>query len=249
MVWFGATDKGLAREENQDCFKCFEYADASVFVVCDGMGGTSYGSIASKKAVAAFYEKFCELSAAYSDNPVVYELSFMNILKKSASYANKTVYESSLELSVPHDMGTTFVCAAVYNGSLYILNVGDSRVYEYREGKVSILTKDHSYVGLLLELGKISKEDAYLYDNGAITRALGLEEDVEIDTYVTDFNEESVYMLCSDGLYNMIGEEIIKNGFELSLKNSEINEAVHYLISQANLCGGGDNITAVIIKA
>ena len=247
MRYYGKTDIGLKRVDNQDSFKCFDYAGALVCVLCDGMGGVSYGKLAADLAINSFYDKFTELSSSCSKNPYAYSLSLSNIIKNSVVYANKSVYDKSIEMGQPKEMGTTLVCTVFYEGTLYVANVGDSRLYELEEGILTKLTKDHSYVQLLIDIGKISTSEADIYDNGAITKAIGLENEVEPDTYVIDIDDEGVYLLCSDGLYNMVGDEEIKDTLSLVKEGKDVSEVLDLLVNKALEEGGADNITAVII--
>jgi protein phosphatase len=247
MRYFGKTDVGLQRVDNQDSYKCFDYAGASVCVLCDGMGGVTYGKLAADLAITSFYNRFTELSAAYIKNPYAYSLSLSNIIKNSVLFANEEVYNKSFEMSQPREMGTTLVCAVFYEGTLYVANVGDSRLYEYENSTLTKLTKDHSYVQLLIDIGKITTGEAEMYDNGAITRAIGLDKDLDVDTYVIDADDDSVYLLCSDGLYNMIGDKGIESGLALIAEGTDVSDALDSMFEDALKAGGVDNITAVII--
>ena len=247
MRYFGKTDKGMVRTDNQDNFKCFEYSDALVCILCDGMGGVSCGRLASELAIDSFVEKFTELSKPYVKSPSAYSLSMKKIIENSVIYANKVVYNKSFELGSPREMGTTLVCAVIYSGTLYVANVGDSRLYEYQSQSLTRLTKDHSYVQFLLDIGKIKNSEAQDYENNVITRAIGLDQDVEVDTYVIDQDPESVYLLCSDGLYNMVGEDTINTILDGATSEKDICQVVDELVANALEEGGLDNITTVII--
>lgn len=247
MKCFGKTDKGLIRNENQDYFKCMEFSDVMVCVVCDGMGGLSYGALASEIAAESFCSKFYELSQEYLNNPLAYSLSINNIIKKSVEFSNTYLYNKSIELNCRGDMGTTLVCAVVYNNTLYSVNVGDSRLYEIQDNNVLQITKDHTYVQLLLDMKMISEDEAEKYDNNAITRGIGLDESIDIDTYVIEINENTVYLLCSDGLYKMINNDDIGMVSDMIKNNTDISYMTDVLINKAIVGGGMDNITAVLI--
>ena len=245
MRYFGKTDVGLQRVDNQDSYKCFEYAGACVCVLCDGMGGVTYGKLAADLAITSFYNKFTELSSAYVKNSYAYSLSLSNIIKNAVLFANEEVYNKSFEMSQPREMGTTLVCAVFYEGTLYVANVGDSRLYEYENGTLTKLTKDHSYVQLLIDIGKITSVEAEMYDNGAITRAIGLDKELEVDTYVIDIDDDGTYLLCSDGLYNMIGDNGIEKGLSTLIGGADPSQALESMFNEALNAGGVDNITAV----
>ena len=249
MRYFGKSDKGLERSENQDSFCCFEFYDALVCVLCDGMGGGAYGKLAADIALETFSEKFKEFSLDYIKSPAAFSMSVTGVMKRALRYANKAVYDKSIEMNRPREIGTTLVCTVIYDGMIYAINVGDSRLYEFFDGSLTKLTKDHSYVQLLIDIGRIKEKEAELYDNGSITKALGLESSVEADTYVIDLYDDSVYLLCSDGLYNMIGEQGILEGLKLVTNGEDPESAVQNLIQEALNAGGFDNITAVIIAS
>lgn len=247
MRFYGKTDKGLLRSENQDYFKCMEFSDVLVCVVCDGMGGMSHGEDASRIAAESFCSKFQELSESYIDKPPAFSLAMTGILKKSVEFANQEVLKKSEEYNCKGQMGTTLVCSVLYDDTLYSANVGDSRLYVLEEDKLTQITKDHSYVQLLLDMNMIDENDANKYDNNSITRAIGIDEQVDIDTYVVDVSEDNIFLLSTDGLFKMIDDKAICEILKKIKENNDLCYLVKFLIESAIVAGGRDNITAVII--
>ena len=240
MIIYGATDKGLKRDNNQDCFEYHVLNDSTAFaVLCDGMGGANAGNIASELAV----ETICRyIKSSYHIN--LSESAIENILRSAVSSANDQVYSQSLKSPDFKGMGTTVVVAFIKESSAYILHIGDSRAYKFLNNTLEQLTVDHSMVQSLLDSGQISAEEAKVHPKkNIITRALGVGEFVASDFTVCDFENDSAILLCSDGLSNFMQENDIKNEL-MSLDET----VVQRLISGANKGGGGDNITAVVIE-
>ena len=239
MIIYGATDKGLKREDNQDYFEFQVLNDTTAFaVLCDGMGGANAGNVASKLAV----ESICRyIKSSYHNN--LSDSAIENILRSAVSSANDQVYSQSLKSPDFKGMGTTVVVAFVKDNSAYILHIGDSRAYKFSNDVLEQLTVDHSMVQSLVDSGQISVEEARVHPKkNIITRALGVGEFVAADFNVCDFENDSAILLCSDGLSNFMQENDIKNEL-MSLDET----VVQRLISGANKGGGGDNITAVVI--
>ena len=236
MECIAKTDKGLVRSTNQDAFAFGKLGDSLWAVVCDGMGGTSGGSIASEIAVSRFKETAENMGLAISRSP--------NGLHTSAlSSANTLIFDKANKDADLKGMGTTAVSVVVSGGVAYIAHVGDSRAYYISDSKVSFVTKDHSMVQTLVESGKITNDEAKTYKHkNIITRAVGVGEDVNIE-----FDEISVsggyLLLCSDGLINMISEEEI-----CKIITDDFNSSAENLVAAANNMGGNDNITALVIK-
>lgn len=237
---FSDTNAGLVRKNNQDAYNIGEYSDNACWaVVCDGMGGANAGDVASRIATETISKR---LSEAYREN--MSTISVENLLITSIAAANLFVYDLSKENHTMEGMGTTVVAAVVIGDSVVIAHVGDSRAYILQNNELIRITKDHSYVQSLIDSGKISQDEAVYHPyKNIITRALGLEERVDIDCVVHDFTENSALLLCSDGLTNYVSEDEIK---AVLLQSGE-DDKTKQLITLANRNGGGDNITAVII--
>ncbi len=241
MKYYGATDKGKMRSTNQDAFCIVPFAEdtAVLAVVCDGMGGANAGNIASDMATKEIKDYFCR-----SYNVSMSSMQIENVLRSALVSANNTVYEASRKDEELKGMGTTAVVAFVINNTAYILHVGDSRAYLYEKGNLTQLTVDHSMVQNMVDSGQITPDEALNHPNkNIITRALGIYDNVSADLDVVNLNEEDVLLLCSDGLSNFVSFESIKEQLECFESTT-----ADKLISLANDGGGGDNITAVVLK-
>ncbi len=239
MKIYGLTDKGIVREVNQDFFVAEKLNENVAFaVVCDGMGGANAGNIASKIAaetITAYIKK------SYRQN--LSAVALENILRGALVSANAEVYEASKKKKEQAGMGTTAVLAFIDNQMGYVLHVGDSRAYLMEDGKLIQLTVDHSMVQTLVDSGEITADQAKVHPKkNIITRALGINKEVVVDLDVFDLNPDTALLLCTDGLTNFVGEDIIKT--ELTDINDTI---VQRLIQRANNNGGADNITAVVV--
>ena len=240
MKIFAKSDVGKAREMNQDYFFVSKPEDEiKLFVLADGMGGYNGGEVASSLATQTargyILNNFNKIEHSKE--------SILKLIQNAVEYANMVVYEKSKQEKELEGMGTTIDVCLIYNNKVYIGHVGDSRVYRLRKEFFRKLTKDHSYVEQLLEDGTISKEEAYNHPKkNMLTKALGCTAFVEPDCLVKGFLKGDILLMSSDGLTNMIKDEEIYN----IIKNSPEN-AAEELIEKANLNGGYDNITVIII--
>src|SRR5437588_10766654 len=224
------TDTGRQRRENEDS----ALARAPVFVVADGMGGAQAGEVASKLAIEAF-------EGALPDDGSAEER-----LADRVRAANQRIYERAREEHGRAGMGTTLTAAYVDDARLAIAHVGDSRAYLFRDGSLKRLTQDHSLVDELVRRGKLTEEQAAEHpQRSIITRALGPEPEVEVDTYTVPVRRGDVLLLCSDGLTSMINEERIAQVLGAA---KSLDEAADHLIDEANAAGGRDNITVVLFR-
>lgn len=235
-----ATDIGKKRTENQDkVFSEFLGENISIAVVCDGMGGAASGGVASQLAIDAVSKRIKEnFRSDMNDN------SLRNLLLSSVHTANTIVYEKSKEDIDKNGMGTTCVAALVVDKKIYVVSVGDSRAYLLNSDGIKQITTDHTYVEMLYQSGQITKEETKNHRmKNVITKAVGVEADVDVDYFEIEENGNFAILLCSDGLSNYCNEDFIyENVFE---KNLDV--AVKKLIDHANEQGGKDNITAAII--
>lgn len=237
---FAKTDIGKAREINQDFYYISSPEEKlQLYILADGMGGYKGGEVASNMATEAV-KKYIQ------DNFEKIEKEKNEILKlvnNAIQYANMVVYEKSKEQKELEGMGTTLEVCLIYNNKAYIGHIGDSRVYRIRKGVMRKLTKDHSYVQQLVEDGKITREEANTHPKkNMLTKALGCTAYVEPDIRVRNFEAGDIFIMCSDGLTNMVSEEKI---FDVVTSGPE--KAADILIQEANEAGGYDNITVVII--
>lgn len=239
MRIFSKTDTGLVRTTNQDAYFAGEIADSAVFaVLCDGMGGANAGNIASETAVKRIYEYVLN---SYRRNMT--EEDIEKLLKNAVISANIELYDMSVNDPALSGMGTTAVLALIRNGQAVMAHVGDSRIYLVNDG-IKQLTRDHSVVQSLIESGKITPEDAKVHPRkNVITRAIGAEEEVAVDTGRLSLESGDALMLCSDGLTNYLETEDILNIF----KSTDIEKIPAALVDAANAGGGGDNITVVTV--
>ena len=237
---FAKTDIGKVRELNQDFYYITQETDEpKIYILADGMGGYKGGEIASKLAT--------ESVGKYIKNnfrDILKEKEeILKLIKNAVEYANMVVYEKSKEMKDLEGMGTTLEVCLIYNNKAYIGHVGDSRIYRIRKEVIRKLTKDHSYVQQLVEDKKITREEAKTHPKkNMLTKALGCTPYVEPDLRARNFEKGDIFIMCSDGLTNMVEEPRI-----YELIKQDINTATDNLIKEANAAGGYDNITVIII--
>ncbi len=225
-----ATDVGRQRRDNEDS----SYASGSVFVVADGMGGAQSGEVASKIVVDAFSSGLPEAGTAEERLAVVVQR------------ANREIHERSRSEAANAGMGTTVTAAYLDGDAIAIAHVGDSRAYLLRDGELRRLTEDHSLVEELVRGGRLTEEEAAEHpQRSVITRALGIEPLVEIDTWTYPLRPGDVVLLCSDGLTSMVSEQQLQR---VVVAAPTLNEAAQRLIDAANEAGGRDNITVVLFR-
>jgi protein phosphatase len=224
------TDTGRQRQGNEDS----AFARAPVFVVADGMGGARGGEVASKIAIQAFERGLPDAGSAEER------------LAARAQEANERIHELSRSERELEGMGTTLTAAYLDDSEVVIAHVGDSRAYLFRDGKLKRLTKDHSLVEELVDRGKLTEEQAAEHpQRSIITRALGPEATVEVDTWTYPVKAGDVLLLCSDGLTSMISEEQVA---AVLAGAAGLTQAAQALIDEANAAGGRDNITVVLFR-
>lgn len=250
MQFVGQTDIGIKRQTNQDTFLCTElYANVTLAVVCDGMGGCNGGSVASTTAASVF-TNFIRLNCVpYTDENGNFDptdLSVPDLLRSAAAAANDAVYAKAEADDSLLGMGTTLVAAMQVDQTVYIANIGDSRLYLVTSEDMVQITHDHSFVQYLVDIGELTPEEAAVNPNkNIITRAVGSEAQTEPDMFKLDLNEVGPcrLLLCSDGLTNYMDNDTI---FQIMNNDIPSEEIAAELIQCANNGGGGDNITVVI---
>lgn len=232
------TDIGKTRPQNQDSYYV-PSTDKQFFIVADGMGGQKAGSVASKIAV--------EIMSNYIDEYYNKENDKEGLLKKAVAHTNEIVYRLANENEELKGMGTTVVAALLSDDDIYIVSAGDSRCYLIRNEIISQLTTDNSYVEVLIQRGIITKEEATNHpDKNIITKAIGVEKNIDVDTQRIKAENGDILLLCSDGLTNMVkNEEILEIVLD---KHSNLDECVSRLINKAMENGGKDNITVVLVE-
>ena len=236
---FGSTDTGLVRKANQDRFECVTLSDALAFaVLCDGMGGENGGSVASEIATK------CAVDMLRRDlRADMNELSLRSVLMSAVAAANALVFGAAQKDESLKGMGTTMILAVILNETLYAAYVGDSRVYCVSPESEAQLTKDHTIVQMLVDIGEITEQDAKSHPKRHyITRAVGVSDLAEADFVVHALTRDDIVLLCSDGMYNYLAPGMLYRLLETCLRQ----ESAGPLITFANSCGGADNITAVV---
>ncbi|MGE5857229.1 MAG: Stp1/IreP family PP2C-type Ser/Thr phosphatase, partial [Solirubrobacterales bacterium] len=226
------TDTGRQRHANEDSY----FARPPLFAVADGMGGAQAGEVASRIAAGAF-ERRGQLS---DDAPAEGQL------EEIAQRANREIHRLAQEDSSHAGMGTTLTAAMVRDDEVAFGHVGDSRAYVYRDGQLKRLTKDHSLVEELRRQGRLTEEQAEEHpQRSIITRALGPEPSVNVDTMTFPAKNGDVFLLCSDGLTTMVSDDEIR---QILGEARSLRSAVNKLVDAANRGGGRDNITAVAFR-
>lgn len=242
MVFYGQTDIGKRREENEDAYDILDKEKYKLFVVADGMGGYAGGKIASNLAIKCFEEY---LENNLNNNNYTRE-GIITLLNEAIVNTNTIVYEEAQKNEKLKNMGTTIAAALIYNNKMYIAHVGDSRIYRVRKNIIRQLTKDHSYVEKLILEGTITRAEATNHPKkNMLTRAIGAEETVEPDIKVKGILPGDILILCTDGLTNMVQDKEI---FKIVCENEHnLKNACDNLINNANLAGGYDNSTVVLV--
>lgn len=238
MKIFGKTDMGLVRETNQDAFSFGSFDDGNCWaVVCDGMGGVSGGQVASAICV----EKVSEaLKRGYRNGMTV--SSAKNLLTTAINAANSAVFKQSQENFELKGMGTTVVAVIVLESICIIAHVGDSRAYLLND-EIKPITKDHSFVQLLIDTGKITEFEAQFHpDRNVITRAVGIEHVVDVEIDIVDINTNDKLLICTDGLNGYVPDADI-----LKTVNEYGDSSTEKLVETANNAGGRDNVTVVML--
>lgn len=238
MRAFSITDIGERRRINQDYVFCSETAVGmlpNLFIVADGMGGHNAGDYASRFCVEFFKQKIEESSISSPVASIEAALKETNEMLRS-----KAKEEVELE-----GMGTTFVAASIFDREMYVANVGDSRLYVIGK-EMKQITEDHSLVEAMVKTGELDRSEARIHPNkNIITRAVGVNENLEPDFFEVTLNDGDTVLICSDGLTNMLEDETIE---QIVRDNDDPAVTAETLVKQANQNGGKDNIAIIIIK-
>jgi protein phosphatase len=227
---FGLSDPGRRRLRNEDAY----VISPPLFAVADGMGGAQAGELASRIAVEAIGEQ----AGARGEERVT------TLIRE----ANRRIFARSSEDAAASGMGTTMTAALVGDdGTVTIGHVGDSRAYLLRAGRLDQLTEDHSLVAELVRTGRLSPDEAERHpQRSVITRALGTDPDVDVDIFTVETEAGDLFLLCSDGLTSMVGDDEILSTLEEA--RDDLEQAARSLIRKANRGGGEDNITVVFFE-
>ncbi len=237
----GITDIGRVRENNEDFYIINDRLN--LYAVADGMGGHSGGEFASKIAIQAIEENLVRIiDPSREEKP---NTNFLQILENAVRDASGVVRKKSYENKILRGMGTTTTLTLLDHNKAYFAHVGDSRAYLFRDNNLQQLTEDHSLGYEQFKYGLITKEElkTFQYKN-IITRSVGVQEDIAIDTFYVDLRVNDLFLLCTDGLSNMIADdELIK-----IITNYQSYQTLKTLIETANAHGGDDNITLILVK-
>ncbi len=241
MRCVGCTDIGTARKNNQDTFRINETDSCCYAVVCDGMGGANGGSTASALAADVFartlHSKLKKKKIPLTSGDL------RRIMINALEEANRAVFELASSDAELEGMGTTLVAFLdIKDGKTAVINIGDSRIYALKDGKLSQISKDHSFVQYLIDSGAITREEAKNHPNrNIILRAVGISEEAEGDIFFVDGYD--LLLMCTDGLTNILTEDEI---IALLCDETDMDSKCRNLVSLANSKGAGDNITVVI---
>jgi PPM family protein phosphatase len=244
----GVTDVGRKREANEDCFAVVP--EDRLFVVADGMGGHAAGEVASRLAVSAIADFIASTRRdAEITWPFDYDTSMSmegNRLKTAIRLANQRILDTIAHKKDLEGMGTTLVGAIMSEARLCVAHVGDSRAYLIRDGAISQITSDHSWVNEQVKLGFLTRQDAGRHPfRNVVTRALGSKDDVVVDVSEQDMRRGDYLLLCSDGLNTMIDDESIVR--TVISHGNDVEKAAVALVDLANENGGEDNVTVIIV--
>lgn len=235
------TDAGVVRSFNEDTIAT--ELDLGLAVVADGMGGYKAGDVASGMAASILVE---ELKSQLGEAAPGAEAP-SQILRSAVEKANQAIYKAAQANPQYHGMGTTLTAAVFYDNRIYFTHVGDSRLYRLRQGRLLALTQDHSILHEQVALGLISTDDAKTSHNrNLVTRALGVEAEIEFEVVDQEAQPGDVFLLCSDGLNDMVDDVDI----ELALGALQVNLplSARQLVMMANDNGGHDNISVILVK-
>lgn len=244
LVMTGRSDTGMVREHNEDCFLIMP--ENGFAILADGMGGHLAGEVASAMAIDQVAQ---HLMGAFNPGHTFGKpeaLPESAILTDAIKAANRTIHEASINRPEQAGMGTTIVAVTFRNQRLTVAHVGDSRLYRFRQGMLSQVTEDHSMVQELLRRGLISQEEARTSANrNLVTRALGVDPFVEVEIREQEIEPGDIYLLCSDGLNDVLTDEEI--GAMLSA-SEDLESLSRTMIAEVNARGGPDNVSIVLVR-
>lgn len=239
MLYTAKTDVGKVRTHNEDSVYAAREAAYELYAVADGMGGHQGGETASKMAIDGLSNLVGEYAPQMRDDGL--------LLRRAVGETNRNIYQQASREPGLYGMGTTLTCAFLRGGILTIAHVGDSRAYMLRKGVFVQLTQDHSYVAELVRMGQLTAQEARTHpQRNIIIRALGLESSVRADIETVQIRAQDMFLLCSDGLTNHVGDEQMR---QVLLSEGTLAAKADRLIDMAIEGGGSDNISVVLLKA
>ena len=239
----GLSDVGLSRDHNEDSIRWD--IEMGLVMLADGMGGHNAGEVASDMAVTAIHDALIDvLTPEMLETKVI---KCEDAVRESVVYANEEIFEQSRERPECSGMGTTLVLTLFHENEITWASVGDSRIYRIRNAEIAQITQDHSLVQEMVDNGYLSEEEALISTSrNLITRALGIAPEVEADVKTEELDEDDVFLLCSDGLSDLVSDEDI---LQTTLKyRSDLDEATKKLVELANEHGGTDNVSVILIS-
>ena len=242
MQYWGLTDPGCTRSQNQDAYQ-MEMLDKHTLlcVICDGMGGAKSGNVASTLAIDVFTQ---EVKRTYQSGMSDKELDWM--LRNAVKLANFTVYDQAKQFEEFDGMGTTLVAALIRGKTATIVNVGDSRGYYIDEDGIRQVTTDHSLVQMMVSRGELTAEQAKTYPGkNFITRAIGTEAVAECDVFTCKLKKKACIFLCTDGLTNLLDEQEIL--FEVAHEEDK-EQCCQRLLDIVKRRGAPDNVTSILVE-
>ena len=243
-----STDPGRVRGHNEDCVE--SRPEMGIVVLADGMGGYNAGEVASGMATSLIASGLTEsctkdvLGKLSRDDAMALSQS---ILQKQVAQANKAIFDAAQKDPHCAGMGTTLVACLFYDNFLTVAHIGDSRLYRMRNDALEQVTRDHSLLQEQIDSGLITKEDARSSHNkNLVTRAVGIDPEVEAEIHSHEVLEGDIFLLCSDGLNDMIEDDEIQ--MTLIALRSNLDLTAQQLIQAANDAGGRDNISVMLVK-
>jgi PPM family protein phosphatase len=242
------TDPGMVRTNNEDSIASIP--DKGLVVLADGMGGYNAGEVASGMATTVLTTELRQLledHTPYAVDPQSGQKAAVKMLQQQIAKANTTIYQASQSQPQYAGMGTTLVVALFYDNKVMVAHIGDSRLYRMRGNEFSQVSKDHSLLQEQIDAGMLTKAQAKLSSNkNLVTRAMGIDPAVEAEIHEYETRPGDVYLLCSDGLSDMVSDEDIS--MTLQALHANLNLAAHQLVQMANDNGGRDNVSVILIK-
>jgi serine/threonine protein phosphatase PrpC len=247
----GRTHEGQVRDHNEDFIS--DNVTLGIAVLADGMGGLNAGEVASSMAVHLLMQEL--VAYRLGDSTLPAELGHsdsdsseeVQVVSKAVENANNAVFHSSQTQAQHKGMGTTVVAGMFYDNKVCFAHIGDSRAYVFRNNILEQVTKDHSFVQELIDKGLYTKEEARLSEKkNVVTRALGVAPFVEVECHEYETQVGDVYLMCSDGLHDMVVDRDIERAFiELG---GNLNQLATYLVELANANGGKDNVSVLLTR-
>jgi len=250
FTYYGISDRGLFRTKNEDCYLC--NPEQKLFLVADGIGGHPGGEIASKITINTIEEFVTRSRSEDLTWPIPYrkELSLeQNRLLAAATSANQKIRGLALQNFSIEGMGTTLVGIIIEGNLLAVINIGDSRLYRIRDNHIEQITEDHTVARAMESMGLLTTEEASSNPQKHIlTSALGIGQlaTIKVDIFPVEIREKDLFLLCSDGLYDMLGDAELLEAVR-SIRDESLEKAGISLIEKAKLAGGNDNITVILL--